>query len=127
MKFLSQEWINVVAEKVAAGDPLAPGVNVKIQQVVTDVPESDDEIKHYLSVVDGKPEVGLGSIEDPDATLTATYETSANINQGKLSVMAALGTGKLKIRGNAGAVMQNQAALMRLTSAFDSMRDQSTY
>ena len=129
MKFLSQDWFDAVNAQVAASDGLkAASANAKfaVQQVVRGAP-GGGEIHHYFRVNHGSVELGLGDIDDSDATMSADYETASALNSGELDPMAAFGAGKMLVTGNMAALMMNQGVLTQLNLAFEAVRDQTEY
>lgn len=103
-QYLTQEWLDQSRE-LAKDQPERPGASAKLQCVVTGGP--DDEIKCYWVLQDGKLlESRLGEIDDPDFTMTITYEDSVEVSRGKLDVNAAFMQGRTKVAGNMGKFMQ---------------------
>lgn len=128
MKFLSQDWFDAVNAEVADRDGLkAASANAKfaVQQVVRGAPGG--EIKHYFRVNHGSVELGLGEIDDADATMSADYETASALNSGELDPMAAFGSGRMLVTGNMAVLMMNQGVLTQLNLAFEAVRDQTEY
>jgi putative sterol carrier protein len=119
VKFLSEEWTMEVKTRIQASDATkkaAQGQNVTIQQVITDVPEQG-EVKYYFKLVDGNPELGLGEIENPDATVRQTYETATALNKGDLTAQGAFMQGKLRIEGQLMKLLQLQGFFQALPQA----------
>lgn len=85
------------------------GITLNLGFEVSDGPDGDFE--HYIKIADGGVEVGLGSIEDPDATIRNSYKTSSKLSQGKLSNQMGFMTGKIKISGGMGVLMKYTTAL----------------
>jgi alkyl sulfatase BDS1-like metallo-beta-lactamase superfamily hydrolase len=110
-QYLTQEWLDE-GRSLAADQPDRPGASARMQYVVTGGPEGD--IKYWWRLEDGKLlESALGTIEDPDFTLTLTYADSVKIQQGELDANAAFMQGRMKVAGNMGKLMQ----LMPLTNS----------
>jgi hypothetical protein len=108
-KYLTQEWLDEGRE-LAKSQPERPGASATMQYVVSGGP--DGEIRYYWVLKDGKLlESHLGKIDDPDLTLTLSYEDSVLIQSGELDPNAAFMQGRLKASGNMGKLMQ----LMPLT------------
>lgn len=128
MKFLRSEWFDAVGANLAANEDLqaaCSGANFGVQQVVTAAP--DGEIKHYFKVTDGQFEIGPGELDAPDATMTATYADAAAMNKGELDAMTAFASGKMLVTGNMAILMQHQAVLTQMNTAFEALRDQTEY
>lgn len=123
VKYLTEEWASTVTDALNSSDDFksaASGQSVKLQQVVTDAPEG--EAKYYFKIEDGAAEVGIGELEDAEATLTQNYETSVAILKEELNAQNAFMQGKLKIQGNMMKLMQLQGvfnAMPKATSDVD--------
>lgn len=118
VKYLTEEWASTVTEALNSSDDFksaASGQSVKLQQVVTDAP--DGEAKYYFKIEDGAAEVGLGELEDAEATLTQNYETSVAILKEELNAQNAFMQGKLKIQGNMMKLMQLQGVFNAMPKA----------
>ena len=128
MKFLREDWFDAVSELLAANDDLqaaCTGASFGVQQVVTPAPGGD--IKHFFRVMDGKFEMCLGELPAPDATMTASYADAAAMNRGELDAMSAFGSGKMLVTGNLAILMQHQAVLTQMNTAFEALRDKTEY
>ena len=110
-KYLSQEWLDQ-ARGLAAGQPERADATARIQWLVTKGPEGD--VAYWWQLVDGRlVESSLGKLDDPDITLTLSYEDSVKIQQGDLDANAAFMQGRMKAAGNMGTFLQ----LLPITSS----------
>jgi len=110
-QYLTQEWLDE-GRALASDQPERPGASARMQYVVTGGPAGD--IRYWWRLEDGRLlESALGTIEEPDFTLTLTYEDSVKIQQGELDANAAFMQGRMKVAGNMGKLMQ----LMPLTNS----------
>lgn len=119
VKYLSEEWAKEVTSLLQSTDAVTntiKGQSFGIQQVITDVPDQG-EVKFYAKSTDGVPEVGIGETPNPDATLTATYDVSVQMDKGELNPQAAFMQGKLKIQGNLMKLMGLQGFVNSLGPA----------
>jgi hypothetical protein len=108
-KYLTQEWLDE-ARELAKGQPERPGASATMQYVVSGGP--DGEIRYYWVLQDGKLlESQIGKIDDPELTLTLSYDDSVLVQKGQLDPNAAFMQGRLKATGNMAKLMQ----LMPLT------------
>jgi alkyl sulfatase BDS1-like metallo-beta-lactamase superfamily hydrolase len=103
-KYLSQEWLDE-ARGLAAGQPARPGATARIQWLVAKGPEGD--VAYWWQLEDGRlVESSLGKLDEPDITLSLSYEDSAKIQRGELDANAAFMQGRMKVAGNMGTFMQ---------------------
>ena len=118
IRFLSEEWAAAVMEAVNGTDEFSQAAGTaaaRIQQVIT---KPDGGVAHYWTVVaDGRIELGLGDIENPDATITQSYETAVALAKSELSPVTAFMTGKVKVGGNMGLLLSLQGVLTQLPDA----------
>jgi len=111
--FLSPEWMEE-AHKIReefAGQTSAPAHAVRMNQIITDVPFSDDPINAYMDTSQGDLELDLGSLENPDLTVTVDYETAKAIfvEQNPQAGMQAFMAGKIKVQGDMTKLMAMQS------------------
>jgi putative sterol carrier protein len=117
VKYLSEEWAKSVTEALNSSDSFkqqAAGKSVKLQNVVTG---ADGETKYYFKLQDGQVEVGIGEIDDAEATLSSDYETSSALSRSELNATAAYMSGKLKIQGDLMKLMQLQGMFNAMPEA----------
>ena len=113
--FLSEEWMEA-AHKIReefAGQAAAPAHVVRMNQIITDVPFSDDPINAYMDTSQGDLELDLGSLENPDLTVTVDYETAKAIfvEQNPQAGMQAFMAGKIKVQGDMMKMMAMQTSM----------------
>ena len=113
--FLSEEWMEAahgIREKYADQVPPVTTV-IKINQVITDVPFGDGEVKSYLDTSSGHLMMELGELDDADATVTTDYDTAKAIfvDQDPTVAMQAFMNGKIKIQGDMMKLMAMQAVV----------------
>lgn len=110
-QYLSQEWLDET-RKLAENQPVRPGATARIQYVNTGGPEGD--IKYYWVLEDGKIlDSQLGDVDDPDFTLTMTYDDAMKVQKGELDANAAFMQGRMKVSGNMAKLM----SLLPLTNS----------
>lgn len=117
VKFLSTEWADAVKARLNANDAFrqaAAGQRATIQQVISD---GAGETRYWIEIADGSIDMGLGDADDPDATISESYETAVKLATSELSVVTAFMTGKVKVAGNMGLLMSLQGALSQLPAA----------
>lgn len=117
MKFLTEEWAQAVTDALNGSEAFRQAAGsqaTRLQQVVS-TPEG--EVKYYLKLEDGKAEVGLGEIDDAEATIGQDYPTAAAISKGEMNLPAAFMSGKLRVNGNMMKLMQLQGVGSAISQA----------
>lgn len=110
-KWLTQPWFDVQLE-LGKDQPERPGATARMQYVLTGGP--DGEVRYCWVLEDGRMvEDRLGQLDDPDLTLTMTYEDARKIQSGELDEQAAFMQGRVKVDGNMAKLM----ALLPITSS----------
>jgi putative sterol carrier protein len=113
--FLSPEWM-VAAKEIRDkyADQASPiTVSVRMNQVITDVPFGDDDVKLYLDTSSGTLQMESGELETPDLTLTTDYDTAKKIfvDQDQAAGMQAFMAGKIKVQGDMMKMMAMQTGM----------------
>jgi putative sterol carrier protein len=117
VKFLSDEWAQALKAELNESEDFrqaAAGHKATIQQVITG---AEGTTNYWITIGDGKIDLGVGDIDGEDATITQSYESAASLAKGELSPVTAFMTGKLKIAGNMGVILGLQGALAQLPAA----------
>lgn len=123
VRFLSPEWI--AALDVAAGEATVPaGVRLTIQQIVTD---GDDDVRYYLVLGEGRLRIIPGEADAPDVTLIQTREVAVALSCGELNAQQALEAGRLKLRGDIGALARGGKGLSAMEDVFAAVRADTSY
>ena len=114
-EFLSAEWMDAakaIREKYA---PQAPPItiSVRMNQVITDTPFDQGDVKLYLDTSSGTLVMESGELETPDLTLTTDYETAKKIfvDQDQAAGMQAFMAGKIKVQGDMLKMMAMQTSM----------------
>jgi predicted lipid carrier protein YhbT len=127
-RYLSAEWFDEV-NQAAAGDPQlqvdTAGVTLTIQQVVTGSPDGD--VRYAVRVRDGVVEVSLGEDPGADVTMTEEWDTAVKVASGQLSPATAFMTGRIRVSGNVGALLDAQGSLRELDQVFAGLRERTTF
>ena len=111
--FLSTEWMDAsraIREKYA--DQVPPiTISVRMNQVITDVPFGEGDVKLYLDTSSGTLVMEPGELDTPDLTLTTDYDTAKKVfvDQDQAAGMQAFMAGKIKVQGDMMKLMQMQA------------------
>jgi putative sterol carrier protein len=107
--FLSDEWMTeakAIREKYADQVPEVTAI-IRLNQIVTDVPFGDGEVRSYLDTSSGSMAMEIGELENPDATITTDYATAKAlfVDQDQAVTMQAFMTGKIKVQGDMMKIM----------------------
>jgi putative sterol carrier protein len=113
--FLSPEWMDAakaIREKYE-DQASAITISVKMNQVITDVPFGDEDMKLYLDTSSGVLVMEPGELETPDLTLTTDYDTAKKIfvDQDQAAGMQAFMAGKIKVQGDMMKMMAMQTGM----------------
>ena len=113
--FLSPEWMEAakaVREKYADQSSEIT-ISVRMNQVITDAPFGDGEVKLFLDTSSGSLVMEPGELETPDLTLTTDYDTAKKIfvDQDQAAGMQAFMAGKIKVQGDMMKMMAMQTGM----------------
>ena len=117
VEFLSAAWADAVTAALNSSDEFVAAArehSARVQQIVTGGPEV---AKYYFTVERGTARIGLGEVEDAEATITQNYETAVAIQKQELNAQNAFMQGKLKISGNMMKLMQLQGVFNAMPKA----------
>ena len=81
-QFLTPEWVaaaKAIREEFEGESP-APAHSVRMNQIITEVPFGDTDVKAFMDTSDGALNLDLGELENPDLTVTVDYETAKAIS-----------------------------------------------
>ena len=126
--YLSTEWIDRLRDAAASDADLraaVEGVELSLQQVVTDAPSGD--VAYYVTFDDGDVYVQAGSVRDPDVTFTQDYGTAVGVARGELSALDALRDGRVMLTGDPTALQDRADALAALDAVFAEVRAETEY
>jgi putative sterol carrier protein len=111
--FLSDEWMEAAREIRAEyeGKTKPPEHEIRMNQIITDVPFSDDPIDAHLDTSGGEAVMEMGHLDEPDLTVTVDYETAKAIMvaQDSQAGMQAFMAGKIKVQGDMTKMMALQS------------------
>ncbi len=97
--YLSEQHLEVVTAAMAQDEAIgiaAQSVTVAINYLITDGPEGDFE--YHINVGDGATSMGRGSLDEPDVSITSSYQTAAKLGRRETSSQMAFMTEKLKVK-----------------------------
>lgn len=113
--FLSDEWIIAargIRERHEANIPAIP-TTIRINVVAVGVPFGEGTVRAHIDTTDGGLSMDLGSLENPDVTVTTDYETARQlfVEQDPATTMQAFMGGKIKVEGDITKVMALQMSM----------------
>jgi putative sterol carrier protein len=113
--FLSDDWfeaVQAVREKYADQSPEI-AADIRINQVITDVPFGDGEVHCHIDTSSGSMTMDQGELDEPDTVLTTDYETARAlfVEQDQAAVMQAFVGGKITVQGDMMKLMAMQTAV----------------
>jgi putative sterol carrier protein len=121
LRFLSQEWADTLTRTLnASGDfrTALAGQHATLQQVIT---TSGGDVRYWMRIVDGTLSMGIGEADNPDATITESYDTAVALARRELSPVTGFMMGRIKVDGNMGMLLGLQGALGQLADAMSAM------
>lgn len=111
--FLSDEWMAAAREirERYQGELPEVTIEVRINQVITDVPFGEGVINAYIDTSSGSLDLELGELAEPDAVLMVDYATAkAMVVERDLGiVMQSFMEGRIKVQGDMMKIMAMQA------------------
>lgn len=117
--FLTDEWLEALGTALSGHEGFTSaigGVDLTLSFEVTDPPE--DRLSAYtLALDDGTVSVASGGSDSADATISSNYESAVAISKGELNTQMAFMTGKIKITGNMGKLLQHQRIMTDFAEA----------
>ena len=127
-RYLSSEWFDEVNRAAADQSDLAAdtaGVALTIQQVVTGAPEGD--IRYAVRIRNGSVELRPGESSDADVTMTEDWDTATAVASGRMSAPTAFMTGRIRVGGNVGMLLDAQGCLQGLDKVFAELRERTEF
>lgn len=124
-RFLSAEWLaamdRAVGDRPDLADPGDPDESgLVIGQIVTGTPTG--EVRYTIRLQHGKNAVHLGIEADADVVLSTDYATAVAVIKGDESAQAAFVAGRIRVAGDATALLRHRAVVAELDDAFAPVR-----
>jgi putative sterol carrier protein len=116
VRFLTDEWVDAL-------DGAAPDAIVfdgELDGLVLGYVV--DDFAYHLVFADGRVHVRHGAAERPTVTFRCDRETAAEIARGEASAQRAFMSGRLRIGGDASALLRAHAAIAALPDLFAAVR-----
>lgn len=127
--FLSEEWMAAAREIRERYHAELPDVtvDVRINQIITEVPFGDGVINAYIDTSNGSLELELGELAEPDAVLMVDYTTAKAmiVERDPAIVMQSFMEGRIRVQGDMMKIMAMQAsAAAHQTEAAEQIADE---
>jgi hypothetical protein len=98
LRFLTEQWLEFRLRKLV-GLSVAPGVDLRVQHVVTDGP--DGTVRYHDRVLDGSlVSTEFGATEEPDFVLTRNWDVDVGLHRGEIDPYTAVVDGLVKVDGD---------------------------
>jgi len=118
--FLSEEWVAAakkIREELEGETPAIPH-QVRMNQIITEVPFGDGEVNAFMDTTSGQLEMDLGHLDEPELTVTLDYVTAKAIivDGNPQAGMQAFMAGKIKVQGDITKLMAIQQGPLDATA-----------
>lgn len=128
IRYLSGEWIEAVASRVASSSSLqslASNHSVGVTQVVTGTPFGD--VTYHFSVADGRASFGPGAATPEDVRFSESWTTALAVNDDTLSPDEAILLGHVTFTGDHTKLVAAGDVFALLDPIFDEVRRLTTF
>ena len=113
--FLSDAWMDEVRAIRAKYEGQTGPVtqSIRLNQVITNAPFGDGDIKTFIDTSSGSVVMDLGELEAADVTVTTDYDTARKmfVDGDQAAAMQAFMGGKIKVQGDMMKMMALQTAM----------------
>ena len=128
VRYLSLEWIDAVAARVAddrnlAG--LAGEHEIGLTQLVTGGPEGD--VTYHLQVGGGVVAFGSGIADPEHVRMEQSWDTAVAVATGALNAQEAFISGQIRLHGDQGRLLAAQPVFGALDAVFADVRAATEY
>ena len=123
-RFLTAEWLDAL-QRVALKTEAPVDADIVVGHEVSATPDGD--VSFRFAAGEGRLELTWGTTEGAQITLLEDYPTAVAIATGELPAQQAVAEGRLKLRGDVGALVRNGPAMAALGDLFRAVRRTTTY
>lgn len=124
VRFLTAEWLGEL-QRAAATAAVPADADIVVAHEVSGTPSGD--VCFRFTAAGGRVELEWGTTDGAQVTLIEDYGTAVAIARGELTAQQAVAEGRLKLRGDVGALVRNSAATTALGDLFRAVRATTTY
>ena len=128
MRYLSLDWIDEIARRVAADSELqklGSSHSIGITQVILESP--DGTVIDHRQAGTGTVSFGAGPADPEDVRLEQEWFTAVDVATGEMTAEDAFITGCIRLSGNAPLLLECQAVFAGLDPIFSAVADQTDY
>jgi hypothetical protein len=123
-RFLTPEWLEEM-QRVADEVDVPVETAIVVAHEVTGTPDGD--VCFRFAAADGRLTLTWATTADAQITLLDDYATAVAMATGVLPAQQAVAEGRLKLRGDVGALVRNGAAMAALGDLFRAVRARTTF
>lgn len=123
-RFLTPTWLEEMQQAANKAD-VPVDVSIVVGHEITGTPDGD--VAFRFAAADGRLTLTWGTTEDAEITLIEDYATAVAVATGDLPAQQAVAEGRLKLRGDVGALVRNGPAMAALGDLFRAVRASTTY
>jgi hypothetical protein len=123
-RFLTREWLEEM-QRVADKVDVPLDAAIVVAHEVTGTPDGD--VSFRFAAADGRLTLTWATTADAQITLLEDYATAVAMATGELPAQQAVAEGRLKLRGDVGALVRNGAAMAALGDLFRAVRAGTTF
>lgn len=125
VRFLSPEWIEALDHRAREADVARDGSAIVVEQSVTE--KGAEPITYQLVIEHDTARVLAGAPHEPAVTLRTDRATATAIARGELSAQQAFIEGRVRVGGDARALVRHATTLAQLDRSFAALRDETAY
>ncbi len=119
--FLSAEWIEEARRlrQEHLGDSPAIATSIRMNQIVTEMPFGEAELRTYIDTSAGFLDMEIGELESPDVTVSLDYLTAKAlfVDMNPQAGMEAFLSGRIKVTGDMTKLLALQSVMAPTGSA----------
>ena len=126
--YLSNEWINAVAEGIKLNNEIAVVARdntISVTQIITGTPHGD--VTYHLESRDGKISFASGAAAASDIAFTQDWQTAVGVATGKINAQEAFISGKIRFKGDHERVIATQPLFLALDVVFTSVNANTNF